>query len=63
MFNTKRDSGDVERAYLKEGVLVRNGREFGMPTWIRVTIGTEEQNKKVIAILERTLGLKENTYE
>jgi histidinol-phosphate aminotransferase len=63
MFNTKRDSGDVERAYLKEGVLVRNGREFGMPTWIRVTIGTEEQNKKVLAILERTLGLKENTYE
>jgi histidinol-phosphate aminotransferase len=52
MFNTGRDSGDVENEYIRHGILVRSGREFDMPSWIRVTIGTEEQNRKVLKILE-----------
>jgi histidinol-phosphate aminotransferase len=52
MFNTGRDSSDAEYEYIKRGILVRRGSEFDMPTWIRVTIGTEEQNRKVLKILE-----------
>jgi histidinol-phosphate aminotransferase len=55
MFNTKRDSGEIEQEYTKRGILIRNGKEFNMPTWVRVTIGTEPQNKKVLAILEELL--------
>ncbi|MDR1642090.1 MAG: histidinol-phosphate transaminase [Clostridiales bacterium] len=57
MFNTLRDSAEIELEYLKRGVLVRKGTEFGMPTWLRVTIGTEEENKKALAILGEILGL------
>jgi histidinol-phosphate aminotransferase len=53
MLNTGKDADAVEMEYIKRGILIRNGKEFGMPTWIRVTIGTEEQNKKVLEILER----------
>jgi histidinol-phosphate aminotransferase len=52
MFDTTRDSGAIEYEYTKRGILVRNGKEFDMPSWIRVTIGTEEQNRKVLEILE-----------
>jgi histidinol-phosphate aminotransferase len=57
MFDTARDSEEVELEYLKRGVLVRKGAEFGMPTWLRVTIGTEKENRKVLAILGELLGL------
>ena len=52
MFDTGRDAAQAELAFLKQGILVRNGAEFGMPTWLRVTIGTEEHNRRVIALLE-----------
>ncbi|GMO25221.1 MAG: hypothetical protein Ta2F_00430 [Termitinemataceae bacterium] len=52
MINTGKDANLVEEEYLKRGILIRNGNEFGMPTWVRITIGTEEQNKKVLDILE-----------
>jgi histidinol-phosphate aminotransferase len=55
MFNTNRDSGEIEQEYTKRGILIRSGKEFNMPTWVRVTIGTEPQNKKVLAILEEIL--------
>ncbi|MDR1230929.1 MAG: histidinol-phosphate transaminase [Spirochaetaceae bacterium] len=56
MFNTKRDSGAIEYEYTKRGVLVRSGAEFDMPSWIRVTIGTEAQNRKVLEILEEIVN-------
>ncbi|MDR2864064.1 MAG: histidinol-phosphate transaminase [Spirochaetaceae bacterium] len=53
MINTGKNADDLETAYLKHGILVRNGNEFSMPTWIRITIGTQEQNQKVLEILEK----------
>lgn len=45
------------RQMLKRGVIIRSGHVFGYPDFIRVTIGTEEQNKRFIremkAILQR----------
>lgn len=51
LFHTGMDEKDVEKAFLESGILIRGGTEFGFPTWIRVTIGTEEDNHKVLSIL------------
>jgi histidinol-phosphate aminotransferase len=53
--NLKRDSREVFMSLLKEGIIVRTGDIFGYPTWIRVTVGTPEQNKRFIASLEKIL--------
>ncbi|KUK37284.1 MAG: histidinol-phosphate aminotransferase [Thermacetogenium sp.] len=53
--NLKRDSREVFMSLLKEGIIVRTGDIFGYPTWIRVTVGTPEQNERFIAALEKIL--------
>lgn len=40
---------------LKRGVIVRTGDIFGLPTFIRVTIGTEAENKRFIQTLREAL--------
>jgi histidinol-phosphate aminotransferase len=52
MIDTRLPAGDVEHEFIKHGIMIRSGVEFGMDTWIRVTIGTEAQNKKVLQILK-----------
>ncbi|HHY29153.1 MAG TPA: histidinol-phosphate transaminase [Syntrophaceticus sp.] len=52
----KRDSKEVFTALLKEGVIVRTGDIFDRPNYIRVTVGTPEQNKRFIICLEKVLG-------
>ena len=52
----KMDSTKVFKALLKEGVIVRTGDIFDYPTYIRVTVGTAEQNKRFISSLEKVLN-------
>ena len=52
----KRDSIKVFKALLKEGVIIRTGDIFDYPTYIRVTVGTAEQNKRFISSLEKVLN-------
>ncbi len=43
--------GDGARSFAelqKRGVIVRPMRAYGMPTWLRVTIGTEAQNSRLL---------------
>ncbi|MDH7576361.1 MAG: histidinol-phosphate transaminase [Bacillota bacterium] len=54
--NVFRDSREVFPALLREGVIVRTGDIFGYPTYIRVTIGTPQENERFIAGLERVLN-------
>lgn len=49
------DSVECFDALMRRGVTVRTGEIFGMPTWIRVTIGTPEQNATFIAALREVL--------
>lgn len=49
------DCKEVFQSLLKQGVIIRTGDIFGYPTYIRVTIGTEEENKRFIAALDKTL--------
>ncbi len=42
-------------ALQKSGVIVRPMRPYGMPEWLRITIGTPEQNARLLAELEKAL--------
>lgn len=55
MVNTKIDDKEVFDKLLRKGIIVRPGHLLGMPGWLRVTIGTEKQNKLFIKILSESL--------
>lgn len=56
LFETGIDSAVVTEEYLKHGILVRGGAEYGYPEWIRVTVGTESDNQKVLDILRELVN-------
>ncbi len=50
-----RDCQEVFRELLKLGLIIRTGDIFGYPTFIRVTIGSSEENKRFITGLKKVL--------
>ena len=46
----------VNLGLLKEGVIVRPVGNYGLPQWLRVTIGLPEENEVFVAALRRVLG-------
>ncbi|THF78383.1 histidinol-phosphate transaminase [Cohnella fermenti] len=54
MVDVKRPAGEVFDGLLRKGIIVRAGHKF-YPTHIRITVGSAEQNAKVIAALEAVL--------
>ena len=54
--DTGHPSKAVFEGLLRCGVIVRTGDPFGLPTWIRVTIGTEEMNQRFITSLRKVLA-------
>lgn len=57
MVKVNRNSQQVFNDLLHEGIIVRPGIPFMMPDWIRLTIGTPEENKLFIQALEKVLSL------
>ncbi|UCB46172.1 MAG: histidinol-phosphate transaminase [Spirochaetota bacterium] len=53
LIDTKRDADIVTEELMREGVLVRSAKNYGIPRHIRVTVGTAEQNKKFIKALKK----------
>ncbi|HUV04918.1 MAG TPA: histidinol-phosphate transaminase [Armatimonadota bacterium] len=51
----KRDCRPVFTELLKRGVIVRTGDIFGLPTFFRVTIGTEADNRRFVQTLREVL--------
>ena len=50
-------AGDrVNLGLLQQGVIVRPVGNYGLPQWLRVTIGLPEENAAFLAALERTLA-------
>ncbi|MCS7301407.1 MAG: histidinol-phosphate transaminase [Fimbriimonadales bacterium] len=45
----------IQQRLLQQGVLVRTGEVFGMPTFLRVNTGTPEQNARFIEALQSAL--------
>jgi histidinol-phosphate aminotransferase len=42
---------------MRRGVTVRTGDIFGYPTYVRVTVGTREQNERFIEALQEALAV------
>ncbi len=59
--DVRRDAFPVYEQLQREGVIVRPLREYDQPTSLRVTIGTEEQNRRFIQALERVYHATGNT--
>jgi histidinol-phosphate aminotransferase len=48
-------AGPVYEAMLAQGVIVRPLGPQGLPTCLRITVGTPDQNERALAALERAL--------
>ncbi|MEW9580793.1 histidinol-phosphate transaminase [Paraburkholderia sp. DGU8] len=46
----------VNLELLKQGVIVRPVGNYGLPQWLRITIGLPEENEAFLAALEKTLA-------
>ena len=55
--DVRRDAGRVYEQLLREGVIVRPVENYGMPGYLRISIGLEEENRRALEALERVLAL------
>lgn len=55
LFEVKADSDIVFQEMMKRGFIIRSGNALTTPGYIRVTIGTKEQNEKFLSLLEEVL--------
>jgi len=51
-----RNAKPLYEALLREGIIVRHLSSFGMEKCIRVTVGREDENKRFVAALKKTLA-------
>jgi histidinol-phosphate aminotransferase len=58
MIDVKRDSGKVFEQLICNGVIARDMKAWGYDTFIRVSVGTREENKKFIEMLKKVLSRK-----
>ncbi len=63
LFKASRDDGDddagarVNLALLKRGIIVRPVANYGLPQWLRVSIGTRSENEAFLAALPGAMEL------
>lgn len=50
------DGDAVFSEMLKRGVIIRAMRGYKLPAWVRISVGTMEQNERVISTLKEVLG-------
>jgi histidinol-phosphate aminotransferase len=51
--------GDGDRVFaemLKQGVIVRAMRGYKLPEWVRISVGTPEQNRRCLEVLDEVLA-------
>ncbi|MEW6167991.1 MAG: histidinol-phosphate transaminase [Pseudomonadota bacterium] len=51
-----RDAKPIHQGLLERGVIVRPMGSYGMPTFLRITVGTEAQNERFLGALEEALA-------
>ncbi len=47
---------EINAGLLDRGIIIRPCRSFGLPEWIRVSVGTREQNERFIAAFSELIG-------
>lgn len=55
-FDIGRDAAPVHRSLLEQGVIVRPMASYGLGHWLRVSVGTPEQNSRFLAALTVALS-------
>ncbi|HXV28108.1 MAG TPA: aminotransferase class I/II-fold pyridoxal phosphate-dependent enzyme, partial [bacterium] len=55
LIDTGFDADEVFEFLLREGVIVRSMKAYGLPTWIRVTVGRRSQNAQFYKCLRKFL--------
>ncbi|MDQ2899130.1 MAG: histidinol-phosphate transaminase [Acidobacteriota bacterium] len=58
VWSSEAEAGRIVRELLTQGIIVRPLEAWGLPKCVRISIGTEEQNRECIAALEKAM-LKE----
>lgn len=53
LLDTGRDAQEVFQWLLKQGMIVRSMKAYGLTTWIRVTVGRRSQNAQFIKLLKK----------
>ncbi|MFT5470405.1 MAG: histidinol-phosphate aminotransferase [Verrucomicrobiales bacterium] len=51
--------GDGDRVFtemMKQGVIIRAMRSYKLPDWVRITIGTAEQNRRCLEVLKNVIA-------
>lgn len=52
-----RPAGEVDQALLRAGCITRPVANYGLPNHLRITVGTESDNERVLAALKQALAL------
>ena len=52
----ERDAAPLHQGLLEQGVIVRPMGSYQMPTFLRVSVGTERENDRFLAALETLLA-------
>jgi histidinol-phosphate aminotransferase len=55
MVKVNRNSKELFNQLLLKGIIIRSGDIYGMDDWIRLTVGTPEENRQFIAALKEML--------
>ena len=55
LFDTKRNSEQVHINLLKKGLILRPVQNYGFKTYMRMTVGKVDENKKAISAIEKML--------
>ena len=58
LIDVKKDGVRVFKDMLKQGVIVRDMAQYGLKNFIRVSIGTEKENKRFIEVFKLVMGYK-----
>jgi len=56
LVNLRQPAADVSTRLLRRGVIVRPGRLWRLPTWARITIGTPQENARLVEALSAALA-------
>lgn len=57
LFDTGRDAAKMDEALLREGVIMRPVKGYGLPTHLRLSVGLPEENEFAIQALKRALQM------
>jgi histidinol-phosphate aminotransferase len=56
LIDVQGDATLLYEAMLREGVIIRSMKAYGYPNFIRITVGTDEENRRFIAALSSCLN-------